>query len=275
MKTILVPVDFSDCSHNAYMYALDMAAAMQFEVVLFHNVFPNQGLDNNAYSAFFIEDFLAIKEEKLKEYISDALQKDKYRSLKLRYQLEVGFTIPGIVKALEDNNVELIVMGTTGASGLKEMTLGSTTGSVIANTKVPLMAIPPTAKFDQLNTNFVFASDFTRDINVFSVECLQSLADYKKANVTVLHVLEPKEEQPNTAEIEAQMSSILGHLSHNFHFIEDRSTAKAINIFVQSVDASLLCMLAHQRDFFSKIFYTSTTKLVSHHLSVPLLVMHE
>mgnify|MGYP000299412573 CR=1 FL=1 len=63
MKTILVPTDFSKCAANAFRYALEMASRTDASILLLHVVFPNEGVENNVYSAFWIDEYFKQRDQ--------------------------------------------------------------------------------------------------------------------------------------------------------------------------------------------------------------------
>jgi len=58
MKTILVPTDFSKCADNAMKYALEIAQRTKASITVLYVVFPNEGVNNNIYEAFFVDDYI-------------------------------------------------------------------------------------------------------------------------------------------------------------------------------------------------------------------------
>ena len=58
MKTILVPTDFSKSANNAMRYALKIAERAGFSITVLYVVYPNEGVDNNLYDAFFVDNYV-------------------------------------------------------------------------------------------------------------------------------------------------------------------------------------------------------------------------
>ena len=69
MKTILVPTDFSKCANNAMMYAVEVAQRTGASVTALYVVYPNEGIDNNMYDAFFIDDYVKQRLDGMQKWV--------------------------------------------------------------------------------------------------------------------------------------------------------------------------------------------------------------
>lgn len=273
MKTILIPTDFSRCANNAAVFGLQLALNFGASVILFHNVFPSQGIDNSIYNVFLIEDLIKIKEKKLKSMVKKWQKKPEFANLDIKTVCEVGFITDAIKDASAQYNADLIVMGTKGATGIKEMVLGSNTSAVLASSAVPVIAVPEKAAFKLFAGNFVLATDFNIEINSKSNDFWLSLLRYYGAKVRVLHTYNAKSFEPSFTN-EKKISDWLGSYEYEFDYMYDNNNMPlTIRDYVASVDGSLLCMIKHKHSFWHKLFLESTTKAVANHVQVPLLVL--
>jgi len=142
-KTILFTTDFSDISKKTFAHALSMAKLCGARLYIFHVV------DTSGEAAGFYLPHLAF--EKLEEEMKAAAEAmiKKVFSKKLGsfkdYELQVRMGTPNkeIARFAEENNVDLIVMGTYSRGGIDRLLFGSTTDRVIRKVKCPVLAIPP------------------------------------------------------------------------------------------------------------------------------------
>ena len=146
MKRILLPTDFSENSQNAITYAL---ALFKNQECQFHI------LNIQKLSEYMMDDVMASTqgESAYNSIIKDNNVKLKALVKKLRktYKLQ-PFTfntlfdfddfVPAINQAVESHNIDLIIMGTNGASGGEELLFGTHTVHAIQIAKCPLLAIP-------------------------------------------------------------------------------------------------------------------------------------
>lgn len=141
MKKIVVPTDFSICANNAVDFAVQSAKILPAEIILLH-AFETMG---NVYT-----DYMGVNKEFNQSMLNDIEQKLQQvkKSIEETDGVNVGTKIyrgpakDAIVETAIAENADLIVMGTLGATGLKERIWGSKTASIIGSTSVPVMAIP-------------------------------------------------------------------------------------------------------------------------------------
>ena len=275
MKNILVPTDFSKCAENAINFALEMALAHSASLTLYHRITPVYTADTNFYAVNYLDDYYKAKQDKLRLHLKKILQsKPRFAVLKTKVAFEFGLAADNIVDAADKSKADLIIMGTQGATGLKEFFLGSTTGMVIAKSKTPVMVIPERAKFTQLKTPFLFATDFATLPSTKSVRLLNELVISNKATINVLNVLEGKINDTSDKAIE-KMKSKLKDLPFEIQFVKDLDIPKAIDKYAHTIKAGALIMVAHHYNLLERMLFESLTKKVSFHTTIPLLVLNK
>ncbi|MEY3194933.1 MAG: hypothetical protein RIQ78_1030 [Bacteroidota bacterium] len=272
MKTILVPTDFSKCANNAMTYALEVAKRIEATVVALYVVYPSEGVDNNMYDAFMIDDYLEQRKKAMENWIKKFKRSDHLKNIEIRTQCQVGFPISVIGHIAAELNADLVVMGTTGAAGLKGVLLGSTSGGVISSCHRPVLVIPKNATFRNY-ARFVLATDFNMKLDKRSMGMLKSLLNIEHAGLEVVHVIEEADEKPKK-EQEAQISQRLEDIPHLFHYIHDKNVPRAVGNFLESIEASGLVTISHEHSLMHKLFFRSVSRTLAHHTSVPMLVLH-
>lgn len=146
IKKILIPIDFSDTSLIALDHAIYMAKLSHAEIVLIHMI---ERLLTNTNSAEF---YAAVGQEHIeyekavinkgKEYL-DSFAEDlrKKHGIKITASTIFGRTHAGIISAADELNADLIIMGTHGVSGFRELVMGSNTFKVVSETKCPVLSV--------------------------------------------------------------------------------------------------------------------------------------
>jgi universal stress protein A len=133
LKRILLPVDFSECSHKALRYAVLLARQFNAEVLLLH-VLEAAPMENRAEIADEANDAI---DRKLFEWRKEFATPGSVKML-----LRKGITVhQEIVEAANDGNCDLIIMGNHGRSGLPRMLLGSTAEKVVRHAPCPVLVI--------------------------------------------------------------------------------------------------------------------------------------
>lgn len=278
MQTIICPTDFSACAGNAVLFANQLAIQAKARLILVHSSFvpdamPYAGISMHAATSTYGEEMMY--QDRLAGLCQD-LKKQNPNTL-VTYETSVGSrpVTDEIVHVAEKENANLIVMGTSGAHGLKELVLGSNTADVIASSKRPVLVIPANASFSPIK-NIVFAADLTRE-HPANVALTVELATLFDAQINFLHVLmEDNFMAGTTAKIKySRVFSHTGYDNISFHTQEDENVERGILAFSEKQQADLIVMVNHERSFWQSIFNISHTREMAYHTSIPLLAIHD
>lgn len=179
MKKIIYATDLSENSVAALHYAAQLARIMGDDLIALH-VYPrNEGEKKNS-------DFFTHYQKELENFCKLHL-KDTYDGKMITPAVLWGSSIADdILKFSKDLNVRMIVMGSCGASKLKDKFLGTTTGEMIGKSSLPILAVPPAFKIDQPKKIF-FASTL-EDQDLLHLKELLPLAQSLKAEIEIIHI---------------------------------------------------------------------------------------
>lgn len=276
MQKILFPTDFSETANNAFVYVLEMAKTFDAEVIVLH-VYDLPPISYEGYPIYVAEVYDSIELDKFENfkdqvpYLRKIAEEHHFDNVKMRHVLEQGDLVSTIKALVKKENVTLIVMGTTGASGMKETFLGSNTGSVIANVPVTLLSIPEKASFNKIK-KIAFTTRFrTKDHHVLRQAV--DFANKVNAKVDCLYVRtsssDVKESQIQKWRDDFKADPVA------FFVIPDNNVEDTIFEFLDNQEIDILAMLTYKRTFFQELFGRSFTKKLSYHSEIPLLVFHE
>lgn len=187
----------------------------------------------------------------------------------------LGLMVEEVTAASADNNVDLIIMGTRGANGLKELMLGSNTASVIEKTRVPVLAVPEKAKWQSFS-KVVYAADFEKD----DFEIIEQLVNFIKSynsHIEILHIALRHEEEleQKLDNLFTEVKTKLNYPKMSFHISNKDNAVEGINNFIEKTEADLLCMATYQRGLIGSLFHKSITKAMAFHIHIPLLAFHK
>lgn len=165
MPTILVPSDFSKNATDALCYAISLCKQMNSELIVFHcshiSAYALSTATTEAQMTKLLKEDEEHKMEKLQEQVTLAYQQQMNSKVPDTTRCIVTYNPMLVEKILEiakNNNVDLIVMGTHGATGITKFFFGSNTSIMIAKADIPVMAIPENYQYNPLQ-HIVFASD--------------------------------------------------------------------------------------------------------------------
>ena len=139
MKRILLPTDFSENAYNAISYALQLFAEDECTFYLLHTYIPvdtTGGMLVNTYSALQLEEATRDAAGKRMKLLEEKLLKE-YPNPKHSFEkiLTFNLVVSEILASVKEYKIDLIIMGTQGATGAKEIFLGTHTMFTIKKVK--------------------------------------------------------------------------------------------------------------------------------------------
>ncbi|MDB4727619.1 universal stress protein [Saprospiraceae bacterium] len=268
MKKILIPTDFSPVADNALQYAIEIGAEFKSMLYLYHTYYINK-VDYDLNLSEDEQPFKKRLERKMGLTELKFSEKIKHKELSIKTFVERG-DIPALFKIIaKKQGVNLIVMGSKGASGLNKVIFGSVAATALEMAKVPVLVIPPELSFRPIK-QIVIAID-GKKISKHILFPLQELAIKFKAKVIILNVnSETKKETEQVSNISFE------GIETSFREVPmNNNINETINEFIEKGDYDLLCMIRREKSFFQSIFQRSITKAQVFSNQVPLLVLPE
>ncbi len=276
MKQILVASDFSNSAGNALTYALSLAKILKMEVAVLHALHPTEGINNSTYNAIFIEDYYAKKRSALKEWAGGFMQHEDLKDVRLKTICDVGFLRNVINKYVEYNAVSFMVMGITGASGIKGI-VGSNASMAVTKMRIPTLIVPLGSTLAPV-PSVALATDYkTTRLSVRDVKALNQIL--KVSRPKKLEVLHISEKETNAKEIkngEKKLQDQLPSVEINFNYIDDDGKASnGIIDFIENNETDILCLVKRNHNIIYRLFASSTVNEILNKSVKAVLVLHE
>lgn len=267
---IIIPTDFSDNAQRAFEFAF-AAHGSEAEYVLLNSYeTPNAGSGGMLVSI----DEILEKESLSDLKIESKKLLSKLPNLKLITESIHGSIEDGIYRVNDKLPSDLVYIGTTGASGLKEVLLGSNAERVIREAVLPVIAIPSETQYSPIN-RIVFASDLKENHSEETFKPLLDIARIYGATVDIIHVHTTdelsNEENAQKAYIESQLQEVLGE----FKMIISDQVVPGIHDFIEQNQVDLLTLIPRKVSFFQRLFKQSVSKDMAYHVNVPLLTLKD
>jgi len=271
MKNILVPTDFSECAYYAAEVAVQIAKQTGATIHLLHIVdIPLTSYDTgmNTYEnipeTMFLMDYAKKSMEKLKN-------ESLFVGIDLRTIVEFDLTYSRITTEAKNKDIELIVMGSHGASGFQELIIGSNAEKVVRFSECPVLTIKK--QYTNFNVqNIVLASDFKGDTTSFfnSFSAFMQLFD---AHIHLLKVNTALNFETTPVSRKLMESFLIHHDIKNssIHIYNDESEEDGILNFSEEVDADLIVIGTHGRTGIAHLVNGSLTENVVNHAVRPIL----
>jgi len=278
LKKIIVPTDFSACANNAVEYAVQSAKILPVEIIVLHSFDVKEDL---------YTDYMGVNKEFNQIQLNEAI--NKLEMLKNSIKEKEGIDITTIVskkslqKALretvETDGISLIIMGTTGAHGIRRMFFGSNTSATIGNSQVPVMMIPCNYHWKKPE-KIVFATNrFEKE--KFILDFLFEMADLFMAKVEVVVFSEEvkkesliyAEDSRNLSEYENMISKKYNEKNLSAMHLTGNDFKQSLSDYIEDNDIDILAMVKYERGFWEDMFHRSLTKSMSYHTKIALLAI--
>lgn len=276
MKHILVPTDFSDQANYAVEFAAKLGQAIGAEITLLHVVVDGTLPTVNYTGEVALPDmqdrlFVMKLIEKGKEELRTLASRPDLEGLNIHTELHVGDIYYGVKDIISEKNIDLVVMGTKGASGFEELIIGSNAERVVRHAKCPVLTIHERPANMEIK-NIVYANALEEPDHT----CAGIVNDIQKAFGARVHVV--RVNTPNnfktdhaTSPILEQIAAQSGFSDFETHIYNDASEEEGILNFASKVDADLIVMATHGRTGLAHLLSGSLAESVVNHTHRPVL----
>lgn len=270
MKKILIPTDFSDHAEYALKVAAQIAKKNNGEIILLHMLeLPHEGSDALG-SGKDIPEIMFFKNAAIKK-LEDLMDEEFLEGIEISEIVQFELAFEGILNISKKNEVDLIVMGSHGASGYKEMFIGSNAEKVVRNSEVPVLIIKKEQEDFQVN-NFVFASDFSDEVKKPFGKAIE-FANHFDATLHLVMVNTPNNFKSTNESNDIMNKFVSDSKATNVvtHIYNDTNVEKGILNFANSINADLIGMSTHGRKGLSHFFNGSISEDLVNHASIPVV----
>ncbi|MCF4100195.1 universal stress protein [Gillisia sp. M10.2A] len=272
MKRILLPTDFSEQAENALKVAAQLAKRYDSEIFLLHMLeLPLQLIDpvsgsgtHNLPEALF---FMKLA----KKHFSEVLAQPYLKDIKVHEIVEFHQAFNGIMEISQKHNCDIIIMGSHGSSGFKEMFIGSNTEKVVRHSNIPVLVIKNEHSVFNIDT-FIFATD----CNLENKHTLSQAIRFANKIDAKLHIVYINTPNNFLTSVDAQKfleDFAEGEDSRNIslHVYNDNSVEKGILNFASEMDADLIGISTHGRKGLAHFFNGSISEDLVNHAKRPVV----
>ncbi len=276
MKKILFPTDFSKTANNAFVYALEMAKFIKAELIVLH-VYDLPPVSYEGYPTYVSDVYESIELSNFENFrdqvplLRQIAEDNNLDAIQISHVLEQGDLIAVMKRIVRDEKIDLIVMGTSGATGLKELFLGSNAGTVIDKIPILSLTVPTKAKFDKIK-KIGLTTRFSRKDKIALKQVLE-FATQINAKVKCLFVRTFDSNIRQTVIDKWKLD--FKNQPVEFFIIPSEDVKGTIADFLIQKDIDILAMLSYKHNFFDNLFGKSLIKTFAFESDVPILALHE
>ncbi|MFH7012225.1 universal stress protein [Flavobacterium sp. FlaQc-52] len=270
MKRILVPTDFSEHAEDALKVAAQIAKKNNSEIIVLHMLeLPHQMNDAITGGASIPETMLFMK--KANQMLDEISNRPYLDGVSVTEIVKMDKPIHGITQVSKDHEIDLIIMGSHGSSGVEELLIGSNTEKVVRNSEIPVLVI----KKDISNfnaANIVFASDFSEETKK-PFEKFLNFTKFFDSTIHLVTICTPNSFKP-THVIQKAMNEFIAEFNmtnYSTNIYNDTNIEKGILNFSNTKNADVIAMCTHGRTGFAHFFNGSISEGLVNHAVRPVI----
>ncbi|MEP3838494.1 MAG: universal stress protein [Algibacter sp.] len=276
MKHILLPTDFSKNSINAIQYALKLFENQECQFYI---------LNIQKASSFITDNMMAVNSsttiyktliDAAKKSISNILTTIKKTNDNKKHQfhsvVDYDNFIDSINQVSEKQNIDLIIMGTKGASGLEKVLFGSNTVRVMQRCAVPVLAIPNGYTFKPID-RLAFITTNSKKFKTGELDILTQFVNYHNAVLNVLHVSDEKNVLDSTQDNSVFFNSNFSNLKHDYINTTSSNLFNEVSDCIKKNNIDVLAIINKKHSFLQRLFTTHTVERLAFKIDIPLLVL--
>jgi nucleotide-binding universal stress UspA family protein len=276
MKKVLCPTDFSNKSLDVYRFASNFALSLSADLILFHaSTEPLEQSDNMRFKN--VKDLPEGIEESNRTLI------ETWQSLKnsegkegrrshFDFVMEEGFPLASIVRFVEKNAIDLVVMHTKTEQNKDHegvVYIGSIGAQVVEDVKCPVLLVPQGTIYDNMQ-KMVYAID----LDSYCEECIEKAMIFAKGfNAKVMFLYMGDAQHKKLDQVRSLIENKFEKGLASIEVKQEKDFIVGINSFIKSNNIDMLIMERHRKNILEKLFSKSLINAVEKHAETPLLIL--
>ena len=269
MKKIIVPIDFSEHSEYALKTAAILAQKHNAEILALHmlelsNAVLTSATDSQQSETVF---YLKLAEKRFSSF----LDKSYLKNIKVTPIVKHFKVFSEVNEVAAENGADLIVMGSHGTDGLKEIFVGSNAEKVVRNADIPVLVIKQEIKNFKVD-RFAFACDFQEE-SLGAFQKAKQFAELLSAELELVYINTPGDDFLSHKDAYDRINRFLtdANVGRQVEVYNDYSVEKGILNYSETINADIIGIPTHGRKGLSHFFMGSIGEDVSNHSQIPVV----
>lgn len=270
MKRILVPTDFSECADMATELAASIAKKNDARLFIMHIIqIPTYETNTSIESYEDVAEGLFLM-KLVKQKFAELLKKPYLEGVNVIELVQFDSVYESISKQAKEQDIDMIVMGSHGATGARELVIGSNAERIIRTSPIPVLTVKKRHK-DFAPKDIVFASNFYGE----AVDNFHGVLQFAKMFGSKIHLL--KVNTPNQFETTPYSEQLIHDFieqtkleNYEYAIFNDETVEDGIHHYCAKIDADLIAMETHGRTGIAHLLAGSVTEGVANHTELPV-----
>jgi nucleotide-binding universal stress UspA family protein len=279
MKTLLIPTDFSANARHAAEYGYNLAKQIKANIVLCNAVIVPAEIPQAGMVVWPEEEYDTLMDEsadelkKLKKHLEQ--DPDGFQP-SVTCTSETGILTDLVDDIIVEKNIDLVITGTHGSSGLSSFLLGNHSRNMIEAATKPLLLIPSTAQIKPVK-KIAFATDFKQpEDDLKSIYALIPLAKLLNCEILLTHIYDEKQQSPGFGkwikQFLTELSNKADYPQIYYRLVKNNHADAGLDWLCEHGQIDVLAMVHRKSNFLSTLLKSSHTQKIARHIPIPLLV---
>ncbi|MGS0524211.1 universal stress protein [Zobellia nedashkovskayae] len=277
MLKVLLPTDFSENSRNAIDYAMHFYKEMACTFYLLHTYTPTtMRIDYVLGSAGQIglgDNWVSETESEINEFCEELERINHNPKHQFITRIALDSLVDEVLQVTIKEGIDIIVMGTQGATGAKSVFLGTRTMNVLKVAACPVLVVPKGC-FYKAPKEVALVTSYKRNFSAEVLEPLKRILTRFKSSVHIMHINEEERLDFTQKSNRNTLDAYLNEFESTYHWMPNfTSKTKSIQVFLKELDIDFLTMVKYDHDFIEGIMREPVIKKVSFSIEIPFLVI--
>lgn len=276
MRKILIPTDFSKNAMNALKYAINLFKYDISEFYVMHayqdEIYADEVLISEK-TLDFVTDSVSKKSEKELENIRKTI---KTISPNPRHTVNIisanNVLLEEVDKIVDEQNIDIIIMGTKGNANNKKVTFGSHTLQVLKYVQCPVLAIPENYKYTQPK-HILFPTNYLIPYKRRELKLLCEMASPYRAIIDMLYISITKKLSLRQIDNQNFIKKELYKNTINFKIVNSKHIINTVFKYIKENCIDMLVMVNTKHSFLENILFQTTIDELSLHIDIPFLAL--
>jgi nucleotide-binding universal stress UspA family protein len=274
MKKILVPCDFSDQAVQAFKFAIELAEQSKGEIILL-NVIEVPVMHETVimptlyFEEAYFKDMRAASQKKFEK------MKEKWdkEGVTVSTFVEFGPTTVTIRDFIKKKKIDLIVMGTHGATGFREFLIGSNTEKIVRTSDVPVIVLKKSVKVSSIK-NIVLPNNLVEEQEDLTMH-VKELQNFFKATLHIVYINTPAEFNRDSITKKRLSDFAKRYMIKNFtlNIFNDIDQEEGVRNFTREIKGDMVLMGTHGRRGLNHFMTGSIAEDIANHIECPIWTM--
>jgi len=276
MKKIILPTDFSDNAYKAICYALELYSTVECTFYLLNTytpaIYQSEYILHSPGQIGLGDIYQSNSQEQLEDLKKELERKFKNPRHTLITHSVFNLLVDEVVDIANKEEADIIIMGTQGATGAKEIFMGSHTVHVIKKAPCPVLAVPAGYNFEDPK-EILFPTDFEINYQYANLSALLDLTTMYDSKVDIIRISTGNELTEMQLKNKDTLHDLMGERKHHFHDLPSQEIIEGINSFKSKSKVNLLVMIQNKHTFMERLFIEPVIKKIGFHVTIPFMVL--